>query len=87
MGLWGLPDSIIESVLFHHQPGSSPEKEFGLITTVHVANVLVARQMPSYTVGKLSMIDYRHIENIGKTDRLEVWKKKCDEVIGRAKHD
>ncbi|VAX25882.1 hypothetical protein MNBD_NITROSPINAE02-426 [hydrothermal vent metagenome] len=81
LGLWGIPDDIIEAVFFHHDPGNSPEREFGLVTTLHVANALVAEQAPSYTMGKLSQIDYRHIETIGKLDRINVWKEKLLELL------
>ncbi len=87
LGLWGMPDDIIEVVFFHHNPGNSPEREFGLVTAVHVANVLVAEQMPSYTAGKISEIDYSHIENIGKSDRLDVWREKLRELIEKTEND
>lgn len=83
LGLWGLPDSIIEAVFFHHRPGESHENSFGVITAVHVANAIAARENPGYTVGALSEIDRMHIERIGKTDRIPVWEKKGEEILHR----
>ncbi len=80
LGLWGLPDSIVEGVFYHHCPSKSAEREFGIITAVHVANSLVAEEIPAYKTGELSPIDYSHIEKIGKTDRISVWEKKCHTI-------
>ena len=81
LGIWGLPDNIIEAIFFHQNPGISPEKKFGLITAVHVANALVANGMPGYTAGELSVIDYEHVKKIGKHKRIEIWKEKCREIM------
>lgn len=40
LGLWGLPDSIIEAVAWHHQPEVCPGDHFTPLTAVHVANAL-----------------------------------------------
>lgn len=85
LGIWGLPDSIIETIFFHHNPGISPEKEFGIITAVHVADALVGIEMPGYTVGELSVINYEHVKKIGKHKRLEMWKEKCREIIEKVR--
>ena len=83
LGLWGLPDSIIEAVFFHHQPTISPEHEFGIISTVHAANALVAHEMPEYTVGKISEVDLDVLAKTGKSDRLALWQSKCEKIIQR----
>jgi HD-like signal output (HDOD) protein/CheY-like chemotaxis protein len=40
LGLWGLPDSLIEAIVFHHHPRLCPTPGFSALTAVHVANVL-----------------------------------------------
>ncbi len=87
LGLWGLPDSIIEAVFFHHRPAESMESEFGIISVVHAANALCAGQWSQYTVGELSRIDYEHMEKLGKTDRIPLWTEKCREIISRVTED
>lgn len=39
LGLWGLPDSIVEAVAYHHRPQECVHQGFGALTAVSVANV------------------------------------------------
>lgn len=41
LGLWGLPDSVVEAVAFHHAPPCCPPPEQGLARLVHLADRLV----------------------------------------------
>jgi putative nucleotidyltransferase with HDIG domain len=38
LGLWGLPDSIIESVAYHHSPALCPNQTFCALTALHAAD-------------------------------------------------
>jgi len=38
LALWGLPDSIIEAVAYHHCPEKCPNRAFGPLSAVHEAN-------------------------------------------------
>lgn len=40
LGLWGLPDSVVEAVAFHHEPLASPSSSFSPLTAVYLANLL-----------------------------------------------
>jgi putative nucleotidyltransferase with HDIG domain len=40
LGLWGLPDDIIEAVAYHHHPGITKTEKFTPVVAVHVANAL-----------------------------------------------
>jgi HD-like signal output (HDOD) protein len=41
LGIWGLPDEIVEAVCFHHTPSKSNSTECTPLTIVHIANALV----------------------------------------------
>ena len=41
LGLWGLPQDLIEAVAFHHDPAAHEVDRFSPLTAVHVANALV----------------------------------------------
>ena len=41
LGLWGLPDPIVEAVAWHHNPGGCPGKAFTPLTAVHAADAIV----------------------------------------------
>jgi putative nucleotidyltransferase with HDIG domain len=38
LGLWGLPDSIVEAVAYHHRPTDSTNKAFSALTVLHAAD-------------------------------------------------
>jgi putative nucleotidyltransferase with HDIG domain len=38
LGLWGLPDSLVEAVAYHHRPAESGNNAFCALTAVHAAN-------------------------------------------------
>ncbi|MGB9624212.1 MAG: HDOD domain-containing protein [Phycisphaerae bacterium] len=42
LGIWGLPDPILEVIAFHHEPRKCLAKGFTTLTAVYVANALVA---------------------------------------------
>jgi HD-like signal output (HDOD) protein len=37
LSLWGLPDALIEAVVFHHHPNKCPATGFTPMTAVHIA--------------------------------------------------
>jgi len=70
--LWGLPDSVVEAVAFHHNPSRCPDGQFGPLTAVHVANVL--EQTPSSgTPAAGNELDMPYLARIGVTDELPDW--------------
>jgi HD-like signal output (HDOD) protein len=40
IGLWGLPDALVEAIALHHRPASAIEKKFGPLAAVHLADAL-----------------------------------------------
>ena len=67
-GLWGLPVAIVEAIGLHHQPGLSPEKKFGALTTVHVADALLS------SPGNATVVDEPYLQEAGVLDRLPAWQ-------------
>jgi putative nucleotidyltransferase with HDIG domain len=41
LGLWGLPDSTVEAVAFHHEPAACALRAFAPLTAVHAADALL----------------------------------------------
>lgn len=79
MGLWGLPDQIVEALAFHHCPHKCPGRNFSPLTAVHVGDVL--EQEDRADVGEtVSQVDVDYLRELGVADRLDVWRKVCREV-------
>ena len=71
LGLWGLPQSIVEAVACNRQPPRTPLLEFTPLTAVHVANALVCGE---------ERLDWDYLEALGLGDRLEAWRTMADNL-------
>jgi putative nucleotidyltransferase with HDIG domain len=70
--LWGLPDSVVEAVAFHHYPSRSPDGSFGPTAAVHVANVLADMQ-PDGAPAAGNELDSAYLARMGIAEELPVW--------------
>jgi HD-like signal output (HDOD) protein len=72
LGLWGLPDPIVEAVAWHHNPTGCPSTSFTALTAVHAADaILRARD------GVLPDRDY--LQRLGLADQFPVWRQLRDD--------
>ena len=75
LGLWGLGDSIVEAVAFHHRPSDCVGKTFSPLTAVHVANVLQQELSQQATGDVPSQIDTTYLDSLHMADRLPRWRE------------
>ena len=78
LGIWGLPERIIEAVAFHHCPQHHLGKYFDAVGVVHVANALaheIAEGRPSY-------MDLPYLERSGVTGSVDKWRSMCAVLLG-----
>jgi HD-like signal output (HDOD) protein len=79
LGLWGLPEAVVEAVAGHHQPGGWSSGSFRPLTAVHVANVLVREELSAgEDLG--DYLDRGYLEQLGLTGRLPAWRKCWQEL-------
>ncbi|MBI3602999.1 MAG: HDOD domain-containing protein, partial [Nitrospirae bacterium] len=74
MRLWGLDDTVVEAVAFHHCPARSPARAFSPLTAVHVANALAQEDRASDIGGAPVSIDADYLAALDLTDRLTEWR-------------
>ena len=79
LGLWGLPDPIVEAVAFHHYPAECPAECFIPLTAVHVADILEHDLHPDGT-DFVSMVDAGYLNRLGLSKRLDAWRVACENV-------
>lgn len=77
LGLWSLPIPILHAVAWHHQPSLGPEKEFSILTAVHAANAFDYEKKKAADAPCAVIVDFKHMEDIGKTEHLNTWRKLC----------
>jgi putative nucleotidyltransferase with HDIG domain len=66
LGLWGLPDALVEAVAWHHNPGGCPGTTFTALTAVHAADSLV--RAPEGVKP-----DAEYLTRLGLLDRWDHW--------------
>jgi putative nucleotidyltransferase with HDIG domain len=78
LGLWGLPDPLVEAVAWHHLPEQCPGMTVSPLTTVHAAEALLSERE-----GERPHIEY--LERLGLDDRWDRWQElsRKVEVVSR----
>ncbi len=84
LGLWGLPDVIVEGVAFHHSPDNCQDKTFSPLVAVHVANIFenntrVSSNEMARVFDAAPMMQSRFHE------KIPIWKPIADEVSSNRK--
>lgn len=74
LGLWGLPESIVEALAFHHRPGKSGQRQFSPLTAVHVADVLEKTEGTEGAGAGEPRLDWEYLNTLGLADRISKWK-------------
>jgi putative nucleotidyltransferase with HDIG domain len=80
LGLWAIPDEIIEIVAFHHDPLKLGSNKFEAISAVHVANALLREKNLSADPKENPYLDMNYIESIGATSKLAAWTQLADKI-------
>lgn len=73
LGLWGLPDPIVEAVAYHHRPNACVGSTFSPLTAIHVANVLEHESRNRNGTGV--ELDLEYLERLNLADQLSVWRE------------
>jgi len=78
LGLWGLPEKVVEAVAFHHRPRERTPIYFTPLSAVYIANILRGEINSSgNTVGKRPELDMGYLLDLGLTKHLSMWQKIC----------
>ena len=85
LGLWGLPDGIVEALAYHHNPCMCPHQAFTPLTAVHVANALIHEMDGVHGGRQTELVDLDYLTAIGLDDRLAVWRECCRSASLQAK--
>jgi putative nucleotidyltransferase with HDIG domain len=72
LGLWGLPDPVVEAVAFHHWPSNAGNPTWGAVGAVHVADALRHEREGAEGIALLDL-DYLHAA--GVASRLPEWRR------------
>jgi putative nucleotidyltransferase with HDIG domain len=78
LGLWGLPDTIIEAIAFHHTPMSYLASEFELCGLIHVSELMEHQEAACQGAWEEPAgLDMEYMKKVGKDDKILLW---CDYI-------
>jgi HD-like signal output (HDOD) protein len=75
LGLWGLPDPIVEAIVWHHRPSIARDRKFSLVTAVHVASGLEHERQTGLGAVTYSLVDSDYLSDLGLLHRLDFWRE------------
>ena len=81
MGLWGLPDQIVEAIVLHHSPGRSLATEFTPLTAVHAADSLAQPDCAGSRMEPAELIDGDYLARLNLAARFPLWEDACRKLI------
>ncbi len=82
MGLWGLPQEVVEAVAFHISPGDYAASGVGPLAVVHVSDALAAGSDPSELTDDSPLLDKAYLNEIGMGQRWHEWQAACVQSLG-----
>ncbi len=74
-GLWGLPESIVEAVAYHHSPSRCPHPGPAMLTALHVADILSSELCADEAVSHAAQPDLQYLAAMGVSDRFPEWRE------------
>jgi len=84
LGLWGLSDSIIEAVAWHHEPSHAQPTLFSPLIAVHAADYFDSQIHPHPGFDEHSTLDEPLLSQLALLPQMEPWLKACQEVASRS---
>jgi HD-like signal output (HDOD) protein/CheY-like chemotaxis protein len=80
LGLWGLPNAIVEAVAAHHAPSQVCPAAFCPLLAVHVADYWERQWHSSVGCNEDIAIDESCLATLGLKERLADWQERCRNI-------
>lgn len=87
LGIWGIPDPIVEAIAYHHRPTDSLNCNFSALTAVHVANYFAHKQQTRCKQRPIANLESDYLSKTGLSEVILKWRELCrnqfEEVKGQ----
>jgi len=87
MGLWGMPESVISAIAFHHRPSRLPEDAFSPLTAVHAANIIEHELIVHNQNYARPQWDTEYLSRLGMGERIPAWTEACKANLEQGESD
>lgn len=82
LGLWGIPDEVLQAVAYHHAPQQGRDKGLTALTLVHVANAFSNQGAAlADTEFEAMDLDRAYLTAAGVWEALPGWRHVCAETL------
>lgn len=78
LGIWGLPQDLVEAVAHHCDPMRSRSKGLGLVAVTHLASVLAAQELGLAE----ETFDSELLESLDGARSVEAWRTLTSQLVG-----
>jgi putative nucleotidyltransferase with HDIG domain len=65
IGLWGLPDALVEAIAYHHRPAQATQNTFGPLAAVHLADALEHYRRGGLPGHAIEGVDVDYLRRVG----------------------
>ncbi|MFC2170589.1 HDOD domain-containing protein [Calditrichota bacterium] len=80
LGIWGLPDTIINAVAYHHNPLDSMSNTCDTIMVVYMANKIANALQSNQAENINETLDMNYLERINSADKVQRWVGICSSL-------
>ncbi len=90
LGIWGLPDNIVEAIAWHHDPENSPVENFSPLAAVHAADALVNLHKKDRPLSKATQeeleaaLDLTFVNRIHCNTYISEWRDMAFDILKKA---
>ncbi len=77
LGLWGLPDPVVEALAYHHAPHRCESEQAGPLAAVHIADALDHSSASSGDKVPVPPLDNHYLGRLGLPAALGHWQAVC----------
>lgn len=81
LGIWGIPQPVVEALAYHHCPATCLTRQFGPLAIVHVANCLVWELAPNQAENPLPQLDQAYLTELNVRDHLPHWREMSQKIV------
>jgi HD-like signal output (HDOD) protein len=82
LGLWGLPNPIVEAVAYHRRPSRTMLATAGPVTYVHAA-LAIQRGFESQ-IAEAQLLDAEYLGRLELLPRVDAWRELCRSAVAEA---
>lgn len=84
LGVWNLPNPVVEAVAYHHIPHKAVQHDFSALTATHVADALVQEYEKQRAPDAPAIYQEDYLSQYADAEKLAEWRQLTQTLFGEA---